>query len=227
MRIVTLYELNSDDVIEAIAEKFNVTVDNVSISGADKGQFKVLVEKGTQSLSKQEVSVSVTPATHDLASVIKEYNNTPPEAHLEDNTSQVISEWVVDDSAADEAVERLQSKSDNITVTASTDPIPAPDYKHSNVGPICVVEASTEQRSQRDIDEANFVKITDAVLVSLISQGSTIAGICESYKLPVKYRQRLYKRIESLRSEGVSLPELKRGRRDTSSAPGDQLPEVD
>lgn len=227
MRIVTLYELNSNDVIEAIAEKFNVTVDNVSISGADKGQFKVLVEKETQSLPKQEVSVSVIPATHDLVSVIKEYNNTPPEAHLEDNTSQVISEWIVDDSAADEAVERLQSKSDNITVTVSTGPTPALDYEHSNVGPIRTVEVSAEQRSQSDIDEANFAKISDDVLISLISLGDTVAGICESYKLPVKYRQRLYKRIESLRSEGVSLPELKRGRRDTSSAPGDQLSEVD
>lgn len=225
MRIVTLYELNSNDVIEAIAEKFNVTVDNVSISGADKGQFKVLVEKETQSLPKQEVSV--IPVTHDLVSVIKEYSNTPPEAHLEDNTSQVISEWVVDDSAADEAVERLQSKSDNITVTVSTDPIPAPDYEHSNVGPIRIVEASTEQRSQRDIDEANFAKITDDILIAAIQQGASIASICESYDLPVKYRQRLYKHIEELRSEGASLPELKRGRRDTSSASGDQLSGVD
>lgn len=227
MRIVTLYELNSNDVIEAIAEKFNVIVDNVSISGPDNGQFKVLVEKETQSLPKQEVSVSVIPATHDLVSVIKEYNNTPPEAHLEDNTSQVISEWVVDDSAADEAVERLQSKSDNITVTASTDPIPVPDYEHSNVGPIRIVEASTEQRSQRDIDEANFAKITDDILIAAIQQGASIASICESYNLPVKYRQRLYKHIEELRSEGASLPELKRGRRDTSSASGDQLSGVD
>lgn len=221
MRIVTLYELNPDDVIEAIAEKFNVTVDNVSISGADKGQFKVLVEKATQSLPKQEVPV---PATLGLCSASKEYN-TPTETSPQDNTSQATPKWIVDDSTVTSA----QPQSDNVdtTVTMSTSPQPAPDYEHSNVGPIRTVEVSAEQRSQNDIDEANFAKISDDVLVSLISQGGTIAGICEAYKLPVKYRQRLYKRIESLRSEGVSLPELKRGRRDTSSASGDQLSEVD
>lgn len=224
MRIVTLYELDLDDVIRAIAAKYNTTLDKVTVGGVvDRDSFKISVE---QVASEQGGQVLAGPAILSLDSVPKEYN-TPPEAHLEDNTSQVISEWVVDDSAADEAVERLQSKSDNITVTASTDPIPAPDYEHSNVGPIRIVEASTEQRSQSDIDEANFAKISDDVLISLISLGDTVAGICESYKLPVKYRQRLYKRIESLRSEGVSLPELKRGRRDTSSASRDQLSEVD
>ena len=78
MRIVTLYELDLDDVIRAIAAKYNTTLDKVTVGGVvDRDSFKISVE---QVASEQGGQVLAGPAILSLDSVPKEYN-TPPQSN--------------------------------------------------------------------------------------------------------------------------------------------------
>ena len=234
-----LIELNNEDILQIVAEKFEVLPENievtfdehnnvmmtVDITNKDRVDSKSAADKVIEGVinAGSYTSVHVPIAVH--AQVLKsdieiiEPSGTGTQEAQPDKDDQKADK--VTDTEKDNKHESSEID-DNVDTEEEQRIAPVDNNKLSCLRAVCRSKANKEKdalsSSAEDIEYENtlhenvYNTISDTLLLNWLKAGGTVADLVRHLNLPDKYKYRLHSRVKKLRSEDASIPGSRRGR---------------